>query len=45
MSKDATLFSYVKIDEKDDKYKSLKERFLFDLKENVLCDDHEPIIK
>lgn len=44
-SRNPILFSLVKLDEKDEKYISLKEKFLLDLKENVLCDDHEPIIK
>jgi hypothetical protein len=38
------ILSQVKIDENDEKFISLKNRFLLDLKENVLCDDHDPII-
>lgn len=45
INKNPILFSLVKIDEKDEKYAALKDKFLSDLKENVLCDDHEPIIK
>lgn len=45
MSKDTSkLFSLVKINDKDDKFVKLKQKLLTDLKENIVCEDYEPII-
>lgn len=44
-TKDIKLFTLVKVNDKDEKFKALKTKLLSDFKENILCEDYEPIIK